>query len=507
MPTFVSVVVVVAVVSLLLPLVASTEIVQPVQSAGDYASPSLGVGPSKFELAGFVSYLDVPDDDDEHVACDRTNGRDHSMLLGGTIAMVRASYQCTAQRMAEFAQDAGAIGAIVVDTDTPGSRSFERGEYDVRIPAVQMSESDWDEIGWPDAGVAPNSTFAVLRPTDNPWTGVKSREHWAAFSALFGSIAVLELLVCTYRLWGYFSVYGERKYSLVRCIPFCGVRWHIPYYAVRWQLPEIVLAMELLSLILRIAFLVDPGAVFGVYSSSISVSLLTVSFPPGIATNLLVGMYWLNLLRNDFRPPSKKGTMALGRWKWPCIVTILFVFALEVFNNTIADVYREATTISGPFSGALYMILYGASSPFFFYANWRMYSHVKGMMTRNPKTEAFVRKLGRLMAVSGFGSVLVFAAPLSVSLGLLGHPDGMVFTYWSMFTGLSALSGSQISMFSVDREARFDNTKTTLTKSEDIVAEKRKASEDSRSEDDASSSSHDSSGESNDGAGISSSSE
>ncbi len=433
--------------------VASLEIVQPSESAGEYASPTLGVGPESFDVPGFVVLF-------EGEACDRSSGRKHSDALAGNIAAIRDSHSCSAKELAEFAQDAGAIGAIVVSkTANPGSLAFsyDGDDHDgIAIPSIHMSTFDWDSIGFG------NGTFAVMRPTENPWRNVKARWQWAMFSALFGSIAIVELIACVWKFYGYLIEYGTRP-------KVCG----ISVYAARWALPEIVLVMEAAAIALRIVFFVDPGSVNKVYTSDTSVSLLTSSFPLGIATSILVAFYWLHLLANDFKPPSKKSTISLGRWKWPCVGVIATVILLEVVNNMMANVYPPSNAVSGAFSGALYGLMNLGTSVFFFYENWKMKKRMKSLENPTPGIIRFVRKLNFLMFVSGIGSVLVFTGPFLVFTGVVfDQPAGFVFVYWDMYTGLSLQSGSQISMFDANRSAQTNTKTTTMTKMETVPAPK-----------------------------------
>ena len=467
---------------------AATEIVHPVESAGEYASPTLGAGPARFEVPGFVTRF-------EGDACDRSSGREHSDALAGRIVVLGSSHSCNPQELAEFAQDAGAIGAIVVSsTSNPGSVAFSYDGDDhagLAIPSLEMSERDWDAIGHPKAE---NGTFAVLRPTENPWRNVQSRWQWGMFSATFGSIAFVELVVCLRKLHGYFVEYGRWK-------RICGGR--IPVYEVRWALPEIVLELELAGLLLRIVFFFDPGSVNGVYTSATALSLRRTSpystawiiikritpywdcmpTPASRMTNILVGLYWLHLLANDLKLPSRTSTISLGRWKWPCVGAISTMVLLELVNNVMGDVYPPSIAVSGPFSGALYGAAYLIASPLFFYGNWKMRSRIKHVQNPTLNTVRFVKKLNWLMIVSGLGSVLVFAGPVIVATRVaFEDPVGFAFVYWDMFTGLSLLSGSQISMFGAKRNAQTD-TKVTMTKTKVESDEEDANPPDSESED------------------------
>ncbi len=391
-----------------------------------FPSPGLGIGPSEFDLVSEGILVEYND------AC-MYNEKEGPYTAGfsGRIVVIPET-ACTPGELIGTLEGEDVVGVIIlVDAEIPGAGTYtwDGNDYaEITIPAVEMYTKAW--------GGRRNATIH-LTPTSNPWDGINSDVHWGIFSAIFGVLNICFLVVCIYKLRRYVRNVGYKA-----------------------ELPQLVLSFETAGSLLSILWLIDPSANHKIWTSSISLSLMIMSFPFSIATNFMVATYWLKIVKS--RPTRKQN---LKNWWILCGICIGFVFVVT-FGVVILQSVGSSSKFSATASGVIYAFFFGTTGLLLFYASREIWLYIRDMRGA-PLT--FARYILWLTFAGAVSTICILCATMMVPSAFFKTPAGFGFTYWIMFSGRSLLTGSQIFMWNAPMSQRSANTmmNTKTTKVQD----------------------------------------
>jgi len=236
-----------------------------------------------------------------------------------------------------------------------------------------------------------------------------------------------------------------------------------------FKLPQIVLAMEIATNIVRnIVLPLEPtGIQRGIFPMGPQTWLFSCHFPYAFITNILIAVYWHQLVSRTKGGLSKKD-ISLNQWKIaiPFGIICLILIAIDHTSSAI-----RSTLVSQSFvitiSGILFVISLLGVGLFFLISGIRVLRYLKSSIVSQGSSKKLTSRMTTLITLCGIG---LLTCDLFVVLLLFVQPADAfwIFCCWMTYMWYGIASLAQIMIFippvSTDESTKSDSGKTSTSK-------------------------------------------
>ena len=382
------------------------------------ACAKFNYGPQEYNIVGkLLTYVKNP-----------CTAEGHPSYLKGSIimapTMVGCSYETVARNLE--AQEPKAI-ILLGKFPIPGSEAFLRDGSSMAgfsVPICGMGYLNYIVLAslLKEASEAGDTVFATLTPDDNEFRIAYESTYVLAFQVILGAASFICALVSAYKL---FLFIQAQK-------------------GLRFNISQIALASEVITNVCRFLWMgLDPFfSARGTWPWGMVKLLITMPVATNIATLLLVGFYWTDLVNNTTGSKStflqKKSTIATAS------LMCATLFGLELTSSIREGLYMGGV-ILGFITSQAYSLFWFVLANWFWYRGFKL---VKALNKGGKKSgDSGIRTLTRRIALIGF--LLHLSWFLMAGIVYQGSTSVSNFIgYWSAFcVVLQLLSWLQIGIF------------------------------------------------------------
>jgi len=242
------------------------------------------------------------------------------------------------------------------------------------------------------------------------------------FSIFFGSWSLITIGIACKKLAGFIAIYG-----------------------IELSPSNICLSLIILGRMLRLFYYIDPTSVYRVFPEGSTTTMITIPIPLTIIANLLTAFYWQEVISQASSGKLQVSSLiTLRRWRWPCFIIILIIYALEIISSVgralALSTYNALVYVTVIF----YIVTLFCTGVFFFITG------VKILHLFPRKDTQKLKRLSRvtvLMIISSFGMLLLIIAFILVAIS--DAPWLMLAQNWLSSFGLETTSLAEVLVFRV----------------------------------------------------------
>jgi len=332
--------------------------------------------------------------------------------LTGFIALID-SEDCYAQKKIKYAQEAGALGAVVRKFAFKPPLSYMGDGHrhpDIHIPAVQVDDDDFFTMR--DALKNQMEVTIVMSPDPCPWdVTYGNRSLWISFSVIFGTVHLITLIVAITKL--------------------VGVRWSIEASKVK----VVCLVLQVIVACTRLAYMLDPLSTWGIFSETVTFVISSLHTPFSLMSYALLGNYWDSV---------SEGPRVIVK----LTSKTLIAFSVLLLAGEISTWYFRFVLINTNFFTTIficiYMVMIFVTSAYYFYHGMKIVRLLKEKATG--ETIKRLQKLNRFILVIAACWTASFISLLVLIIVGVG-PYVNTCVYWVVAITLAIASATQVSMF------------------------------------------------------------
>jgi len=384
----------------------------PSSIANQYFSGPLAMLPLTFNVSARITYIDGE-------LCSGSPSQKTIERLNNTIVMVDETAATCAVQPAVAAKmliPYGAIGMIMYEVQGVGTIEVEHPNIDhsVYMPAVTISSFSFAAIRDVITKNSDTVTGTITPAGPNLWKELTNGPVGIILQVIGFIVVLFTLGVALYK-WRLFII----------------------AFGLELSVTQVCIVFEIIACVIRLIFLIDPIAYYGIITVHVSSDLVSLSSPFSLCGVLLIAVYWGNIL-------DKVGSYSrASRWLQERL-KIYLIFAGIIFVVMLALVFYDlALPVQGAAAlGVLVImgIVFVLVALYFFFNGIRVYKAMTSMpATRSKKKNTTAQTITKYVGTLG-GSLIGVVISLII-LAIVRYSNEQIFgANWNLFLWMFLVS-------------------------------------------------------------------